>query len=59
MTGKDITACIHMEGYAKQFHSDAGTLLDYNRAGTPLVEIVSEPDIRKRGQKAAAYVEKS
>ena len=31
---------IHMEeDTAKQFHSDAGTLVDYNRAGTPLVEI--------------------
>lgn len=49
---------IHMEeDTAKQFHSDAGTLVDYNRAGTPLVEIVSEPDIRN-GAEAAAYVEK-
>ena len=45
------------EDTAKQFHSDAGTLVDYNRAGTPLVEIVSEPDIRN-GAEAAAYVEK-
>lgn len=49
---------IHMEeDTAKQFHSDAGTLIDFNRAGTPLVEIVSEPDIRN-GKEAAAYVEK-
>lgn len=49
---------IHMEeDTAKQFHSDAGTLIDFNRAGTPLVEIVSEPDIRS-GAQAAAYVEK-
>lgn len=49
---------IHMEeDTAKQFHSDAGTLVDFNRAGTPLVEIVSEPDIRS-GLEAAAYVEK-
>lgn len=49
---------IHMEeDTAKQFHSDAGTLIDFNRAGTPLVEIVSEPDIRN-GEEAAAYVEK-
>lgn len=49
---------IHMEeDTAKQFHSDAGTLIDFNRAGTPLVEIVSEPDIRN-GAQAAAYVEK-
>lgn len=38
---------IHMEeDTAKQFHSEAGTLIDFNRAGTPLIEIVSEPDIR-------------
>lgn len=49
---------IHMEeDTAKQFHSDAGTLIDFNRAGTPLVEIVTEPDIRS-GEEAAAYVEK-
>ena len=49
---------IHMEeDTAKQFHSDAGTLIDFNRAGTPLVEIVSEADMRS-GSEAAAYVEK-
>ena len=49
---------IHMEeDTAKQFHSEAGTLIDFNRAGTPLIEIVSEPDIRN-GAEAAAYVEK-
>ena len=49
---------LHMEeDTAKQFHYDAGTLIDFNRAGTPLVEIVSEPDIRS-GREAMAYVEK-
>lgn len=49
---------IHMEeDTAKQFHTNQGTLIDYNRAGTPLVEIVSEADIRS-GAQAAAYVEK-
>lgn len=49
---------IHMEeDTAKQFHSEAGTLIDFNRSGTPLVEIVSEPDMRN-GAEAAAYVEK-
>src|SRR5207248_2684257 len=38
---------IHEAGYA---------LVDYNRAGVPLVEIVSDPDIRSADQ-AKAYVE--
>ena len=32
------------------------SLVDYNRAGTPLVEIVSKPDIRS-GEEASKYVE--
>ena len=32
------------------------SLVDYNRAGVPLVEIVSEPDLRS-GQEAAEYVQ--
>ncbi|BAY96203.1 aspartyl/glutamyl-tRNA amidotransferase subunit B [Tolypothrix tenuis PCC 7101] len=32
------------------------SLVDYNRAGVPLVEIVSEPDLRS-GQEAAEYAE--
>lgn len=48
---------IHMEeDTAKQFHKDTGTYIDFNRAGTPLVEIVSRPDMHTAAQ-AAAYVE--
>ena len=48
---------IHMEeDTAKQFHLTDGTLIDFNRAGTPLIEIVSEPDM-ENGAQAAAYVE--
>lgn len=48
---------IHMEeDTAKQFHLSEGTLIDFNRAGTPLIEIVSEPDMTN-GEEAAAYVE--
>ncbi len=48
---------IHMEeDTAKQFHLNEGTLIDFNRAGTPLIEIVSEPDMTN-GEEAAAYVE--
>lgn len=49
---------IHMEeDTAKQFHNEKGTLIDFNRAGTPLVEIVSNADMRS-GKEAADYVEK-
>lgn len=49
---------LHMEeDTAKQFHTRDATLIDYNRAGIPLIEIVSEPDLRN-GAQAAAYVEK-
>src|SRR5215213_8726579 len=40
---------IHLEEDAgKSIHDadDANTCIDYNRAGTPLIEIVTEPDIR-------------
>ncbi|MFG6115478.1 Asp-tRNA(Asn)/Glu-tRNA(Gln) amidotransferase subunit GatB [Halobacillus sp. MO56] len=50
---------LHLEEDAgKLTHSDEGySLVDYNRQGTPLVEIVSEPDIRSP-QEAYAYLEK-
>lgn len=50
---------LHIEEDAgKLTHSDDGySLVDYNRQGTPLVEIVSEPDIRTP-QEAYAYLEK-
>lgn len=49
---------IHMEeDTAKQFHLHDETLIDYNRAGVPLIEVVSEPDLTS-GEEAALYVEK-
>ncbi len=48
---------IHMEeDTAKQLHYTTFTLLDYNRCGIPLIEIVTKPNIRS-GKEAAAYVE--
>jgi len=38
---------VHLENDAgKLTHAISGTFCDYNRAGTPLIEIVTEPDIR-------------
>jgi aspartyl-tRNA(Asn)/glutamyl-tRNA(Gln) amidotransferase subunit B len=50
---------LHMEEDAgKLTHTNDGySLVDYNRQGTPLVEIVSEPDIRTPDE-AYAYLEK-
>jgi aspartyl-tRNA(Asn)/glutamyl-tRNA(Gln) amidotransferase subunit B len=47
---------IHMEEDAgKSMHSESGTLVDLNRCGTPLLEIVSEPDMSSP-QEAYAYL---
>jgi aspartyl-tRNA(Asn)/glutamyl-tRNA(Gln) amidotransferase subunit B len=50
---------VHMEeDTGKLTHMDDGTsLVDYNRAGVPLLEIVSEPDIHS-GEEARAYAMK-
>lgn len=50
---------IHIEEDAgKLCHGDGDTtLIDYNRCGVPLIEIVSEPDMRS-AEEAKAYVEK-
>ena len=51
---------IHMEEDAgKLVHDDweAVSLVDYNRSGVPLIEIVSEPDMRS-SEEVIAYLEK-
>jgi aspartyl-tRNA(Asn)/glutamyl-tRNA(Gln) amidotransferase subunit B len=46
---------LHLEDDAgKLTHVRNGSLVDFNRAGTPLMEIVSEPDLRS-GDEAEAY----
>ena len=42
---------IHLEeDTAKQFHLKDHTLIDFNRAGTPLIELVSKPDLSNKEQ---------
>ncbi|MCM1188375.1 MAG: Asp-tRNA(Asn)/Glu-tRNA(Gln) amidotransferase subunit GatB [bacterium] len=51
---------IHMEEDAGKLTHDAEedcTLIDYNRSGVPLIEIVSEPDMRN-AEEVIAYLEK-
>ncbi len=48
---------VHLEEDAgKMIHAGDMTLLDYNRAGTPLLEIVTEPDLRS-GEEAEAFIQ--
>ena len=47
---------IHLEeDVAKSTHGGTGTTIDFNRAGTPLMEIVSEPEIES-AEEAVAYL---
>ncbi len=49
---------IHLEEDAgKLTHGEDGSYVDYNRQGTPLIEIVSDPDIRSP-EEAYAYLDK-
>ncbi len=50
---------IHMEEDAGKLIHDEGdySLIDYNRSGVPLIEIVSEPDMRS-AEEVIAYLEK-
>src|SRR6266852_6090891 len=46
----------HMEDDAgKNIHAADASLVDFNRSGVPLVEIVSEPDLRSADE-AGAYL---
>jgi aspartyl-tRNA(Asn)/glutamyl-tRNA(Gln) amidotransferase subunit B len=60
-TGRVRITRVHMEEDAgKSLHegfadSDRKTYLDFNRAGTPLIEIVTEPDLRNAADAAAFF----
>jgi aspartyl-tRNA(Asn)/glutamyl-tRNA(Gln) amidotransferase subunit B len=52
---EDTGKSTHIGGGGGRIHGASYSLVDYNRAGVPLVEIVSEPDIRSAAQ-AKTYV---
>ncbi|WP_169752301.1 Asp-tRNA(Asn)/Glu-tRNA(Gln) amidotransferase subunit GatB [Campylobacter mucosalis] len=52
-----ITRAHLEEDAGKNIHEGARSLVDLNRAGTPLLEIVSEPDLRSSDE-AVAYLKK-
>lgn len=48
---------VHLEEDAGRLvHEGANTLVDYNRAGVPLMELVTEPDV-KNAEEAVAFAE--
>ena len=46
---EDAAKMIHI-GESGRIQGSSGSLVDFNRAGTPLVEIVTEPDMRSAAQ---------
>jgi aspartyl-tRNA(Asn)/glutamyl-tRNA(Gln) amidotransferase subunit B len=46
---EDTAKMIHL-GESGRIHGSSASLVDFNRAGTPLVEIVTEPDLRSAAQ---------
>ena len=47
---EDAAKMIHAGGDAGRISGSAGSVVDFNRAGTPLLEIVTEPDLRSPEQ---------
>jgi aspartyl-tRNA(Asn)/glutamyl-tRNA(Gln) amidotransferase subunit B len=43
---EDAAKTLHVGGAEGRIHGATASLVDFNRGGTPLVEIVTEPDIR-------------
>ena len=46
---EDAAKLVHA-GTTGRIHGAAGSVVDFNRGGTPLVEIVTEPDLRSAGE---------
>ena len=53
---EDTGKSLHVGGTTGRIHGATHSLVDYNRAGIPLVEIVTEPDVRSP-EVARAYVD--
>jgi aspartyl-tRNA(Asn)/glutamyl-tRNA(Gln) amidotransferase subunit B len=49
---EDAAKTIHV-GESGRIHGSAASLVDFNRGGTPLVEIVTEPDLRSAAEAAS------
>jgi aspartyl-tRNA(Asn)/glutamyl-tRNA(Gln) amidotransferase subunit B len=49
---EDAAKTIHV-GESGRIHGSGASLVDFNRGGTPLVEIVTEPDLRSAAEAAA------
>jgi aspartyl-tRNA(Asn)/glutamyl-tRNA(Gln) amidotransferase subunit B len=47
---EDAAKTLHVGGAEGRIHGATASLIDFNRAGTPLVEIVTEPDLRSAEQ---------
>jgi aspartyl-tRNA(Asn)/glutamyl-tRNA(Gln) amidotransferase subunit B len=47
---EDAAKLIHTGGEAGRIHGSGVSLVDFNRGGTPLVEIVTEPDLTSAAQ---------
>jgi aspartyl-tRNA(Asn)/glutamyl-tRNA(Gln) amidotransferase subunit B len=53
---EDAAKTVHLGGAEGRIHGAEWSLVDFNRGGTPLVEIVTEPDIRS-GEDARRFLQ--
>ena len=54
---EDAAKMVHLGGEEGRITSAAESLIDYNRCGTPLIELVTEPDLRTP-EEARLFMEK-
>lgn len=53
---EDAAKTVHVGGAAGRIHGAEYSLVDFNRGGTPLVEIVTQPDVRS-GEEARRFLQ--